>query len=340
MDVRVTQTAQAPPLAALCVCPDCFSPIVEDGGQFACTQCERRFAVHNGVLHLLPTYDSDVRLRYAAEYEAIAQSDLDKPFEYDRDKRHGALLDFIGDVRGQRVLDVGSSYGGYLTALDAGMRVATDIAATCLEAIPEETGIVRVRADAEHLPFQVGTFDVVIVSDVLEHLIEPQRLVDRLHQMSTPQTRIIVHVPWEEDISGYRDSGWEFAHLRSFNDYSFATLFANFRVVRERATHPDLRHPFVFRLRRRVPLSVYNVLTWWYFHRGYAAKEYERRATWIAELPRRERWLLGLYRPLFRSFELRPLARRAVPEQGYAVPLPASIERALSFVRACRADAT
>ncbi|MDP9222310.1 MAG: hypothetical protein M3P18_00355, partial [Actinomycetota bacterium] len=100
-----------------------------------------------------------------------------------------------------------------------------------------------------------------------------------------------------------------------------------FRKVRERSSYPSLEEPFVFALRRFLPLPLYNLLTWAYFHRGYGFKEYERRARWINELPRRERWLVRLYRPLFKIFELKLLERRAPPATGWAAPLPSVVLR-------------
>jgi SAM-dependent methyltransferase len=325
MDPALSTTGTvAQQLTELCVCPRCFSPLRARPGGVECTSCDASYPIEKGVLDLLPGYDEDERLRYLANYEEVAKADLEHPFEHDRHVRHSVLLDFIGDVDGLRVLDVGSSHGGYLTQMRAGQRVALDIAAPFLDAIPEDSGIVRIRADAETLPVGPGTVDVVIVSDVLEHLLEPERLVQRLMQIATPATRLIVHVPWEENLSRYDSSSYEFTHLRSFTRYTFAQLFFAFRIARERATYPALEEPLVFRTRRFVPLWAYNVLTWRYFHRDAGAKEYGRRARWIQELPRRERWLVRFYRPLFMMFELR-LLEEARSRPGYLAPLPAGL---------------
>lgn len=313
-------------ITAICVCPSCRSALAGAPGGVECTQCGARYPIRAGVVRLLPDYGSEEQIRYLANYDEIARADLEHPFEQDRATRHDVLLDFIGDVRGKRVLDVGSSSGGYLRRIEAAHRVALDLAAPFLEAIPESSGILRVQADAETLPFAPGSFDVIVISDVLEHLLEPERLVERLTVIATPETRVIVHVPWEENIDRYHASEYEFTHLRSFTRYTFAALWSSFVVTRERRTHPALEEPFVFTLRKFLPLWLYNLLAWRYFHRGTAGKEYARRARWISELPLRERWLLKLYRPLFMMFELRRLDLVA-PESGsgYAAPLPSGI---------------
>jgi SAM-dependent methyltransferase len=219
-------------------------------------------------------------------------------------------------VRGKRVLDIGSSDGRYLRLLDAGQKVALDIALPFLHRIPHDSGILRVCADAENLPFAPHAFDVIIVSDVLEHVLDPERVVQRIRLLCRPETRLIVHVPWRDDLSKYADSPYEFTHLRSFDEYSFGLLFRDFSLVRERQTHPSLEEPIVFRLRPFLPLRLYDRLVDRYFHGGLAEREYVWRKRWIAELPRRERLLLLVYPAKFRMCELRlrseriPLRRR------------------------------
>jgi len=330
----ITAADTAARFVSLCLCARCDGELAERSeDELECAVCGTQYPIVNGVLRLLPEYSDAERERYLGNYDEIAKADLQTPFEDNRRARHATLLRFIGDVRGKRVLDIGSSDAGYLRLLDAAERVAVDLAAPFLEAVPSESGIVRVCTDAEVLPLRPGCFDVIVIADVLEHLLEPERLVERLARLIDPSTRVIVHVPWEEDISSYNESEYEFTHLRSFTYYTFSLLWNNFRIVRESSSYPSLEEPFIFALRQFVPLRIYNLLTWAYFHRGYGFKEYERRARWISELPERERWLVRLYRPLFKIFELRMLERREAPGTGYAAPLPGVILRAIQNLR-------
>lgn len=317
------------------VCPRCRAELLGAGDAYECTGCGSSYPLVSGVLDLLVEPEDERGRRYIASYDRVARADLEQPFEHDRNERHDVLLRFIGDVRGKSVLDVGSSDAAYLLKLNAGVKVATDLAAPFLDAIPKESGIVRIRADAEVLPFAPGAFDVVVLSDVLEHVLHPEEVVARLTAIVRPDTRVIVHVPWEESLASYADSEYEFTHLRSFTHYTFSRLWHKYRIVRERATYPALEEPFVFQIRRFVPLWLYNLLSWHYFHGGYSHKEYAMRARWIAELPSRERRLLRLYRPLFRMFELRILAVRS-GAGGYEPPLPRQVAWLTSMLRRIR----
>ena len=287
-----------------CACPDCFAPLRANGAGLDCTRCATGFEIRDGIAMLLPSTDDARRERYRTSYEELARDDLETPLEGNRDARHMVLEDFIGDVRGLRVLDVGSSHAGYLRQMDAGQKVALDIALPFLQAIDADGQVARVCGDAERLPVSRGAFDVIVLSDVLEHVLDPEAVVARLAEVCTPGTRVIVHVPWNEDLAAYADSQYEFAHLRKFTTYGFARLFHRFYIRRSRPTWPSLEDPIVFKVMDRAPRFLQGALSLAYFYTRLAKWESRKRERWIEELPRRERWLLRFYEPKFKMFEL------------------------------------
>jgi SAM-dependent methyltransferase len=87
---------------------------------------------------------------------------------------------------GRRVLDIGCRDGAltrsYLGGNDV---VGLDVDREAL-ARAARLGIRTVWADAEEpLPFPDGSFDVVVAAEILEHLAEPERLVDEAARVLT-----------------------------------------------------------------------------------------------------------------------------------------------------------
>lgn len=298
------------PFSEYCVCPECGGVLALAKNALHCTQCGQIYEIKDAIPVLLPKYNGDdaaTRVRYLENYERLARDDLDESIESPRYRlyRQMALLKFIGNVKGKRVLDIGSSYGQYLNIMDAGFKVAFDIALPYLRTISPSSQIVAICGDAEWLPFKRGFFDVIILSDVLEHILHPENLVRRLEQICTPQTRLIIHVPWEENLQPYQDSEYEFVHLRSFNDYTFKQLFYNFDIKKTKPNFPDMRYPLLFNLRKVMPLWLYNILTWRYFHvNGVVERDLRWRQEKLAALPKNEWLWLWFFKPVFRMFEL------------------------------------
>lgn len=301
--------------AQYCRCPRCLSRLTQLEDALECQGCGAKHALMDGIATLLPEYADQARLDYVECYEEIARNDLVTPIEQAREARHTELMAFVGGLRGRRVLDIGSSHGLYLTESQADFKVAFDIALPYLQAIPDRADVGRVRGDAERLPFRKGFFDVVLISDVLEHVLDAHQVMEGLARVSTPDTRVFVHVPWKENLAMYSDGKYRFSHVRTFDDYTFADITKRFKVVRTRDSIPNLEMPIHFRIAARMPRLVANHLTGRYFSEpGLADRELAWRRQVISELPRRQWWLLRLYPPVFRMFELRLRRDQELPE--------------------------
>ena len=288
-----------------CVCPVCQSSLLQDGEHLVCKRCQANYPVKDGIANLMPQNYKDDRYReYYDSYEVLAQDDLKSPLEVKREYRHDALLRFIGNTNGKRVLDIGSSSADYLRLLDAEFRVAFDIARPFLASIPSHPNLQKIQGDAEYLPFIPGFFDSIIIADVLEHILCPERLIERLENICTRKTKIIVHIPWEEDLTSYINQPYKYTHLRSFNSFTFHDLWKNFSVVKTRSTYPNLNSPLLFRLENKIPHFLFDRLKQ-YYYRSLAVKDYNQRVKHMKSLPKGEWWLLRLYKPVFRIFELK-----------------------------------
>lgn len=57
------------------------------------------------------------------------------------------------------------------------------------------------RAAAEELPFEDGSFDVIVCTEVLEHVVDPAAVIRELARVARPAARIVMSVPNEPLIN-------------------------------------------------------------------------------------------------------------------------------------------
>jgi SAM-dependent methyltransferase len=119
---------------------------------------------------------------------------------------------FRGDQSRPAILDVGCGTGANLELLDQfGVAEGVDVSSDALE-FCRQRGLVRVRqGEAEKLPYDDQTFDLVTGLDVVEHLDDDLAGLREMHRVLRPQGRILLFVPafmflWgvQDDISNHR----------------------------------------------------------------------------------------------------------------------------------------
>jgi ubiquinone/menaquinone biosynthesis C-methylase UbiE len=103
------------------------------------------------------------------------------------------LLVREGDLRGRRVLEVGSGTGRLAAALSEGARVwAIDPTREMLEVAQARAPRVRFKqASAERLPFKDGWFDRAVTTLVV-HLLDRPRAFAEIHRVLAPGGRLAI----------------------------------------------------------------------------------------------------------------------------------------------------
>lgn len=113
------------------------------------------------------------------------------------------------------LLDIGCDDGGFIERIPARTSVAIDLDLGSLRAAPARY---RVCADGTHMPFREATFDLVVLSDVIEHVEDDRALVrnaiDRVGAggtlwLSTTAARFALFPP---QITGRAERSW--GHVR------------------------------------------------------------------------------------------------------------------------------
>lgn len=91
------------------------------------------------------------------------------------------------NLQNARVLDVGGRLQPYRDLLPASCRYwSVDLRSTAL---------VNAVADAESLPFQEKTFDLVICTQMLEYAPNPQQVVNEIHRVLAPGGTLLLSAP-------------------------------------------------------------------------------------------------------------------------------------------------
>ena len=150
--------------------------------------------------------------------------------------------------RGQKVLDIGS--GSCLSLLELremGVDAYGVEADPNVRAIADRYGL-RVHIGSIHdRPFGDEMFDLIVLNQVIEHVPEPQALLECVKDRLAPDGKFILSFPnagsWACMLSGARWINWHVPyHQHHFNKRSFELLAkrAGFRVVRARTITPNL----------------------------------------------------------------------------------------------------
>ncbi len=197
------------------------------------------------------------------------QNYTDKPFDYFQHAR--TEIAPLLPARIHRVLEIGCGGGATLDWLKrdrgaqhtVGVEIAPDAAQA---ALGHADHVICMDFEREELPVPAQRFDLLLCLDVLEHMVDPWRAIDRLVTTQlAPGGTLLVSVPnvrhysvtlplvfggrWDYTAAGILDK----THLRFFTQHSAAQLL----------THPRLSSPQFLKTNFNVftRRGLFNVLT-------------------------------------------------------------------------------
>ena len=185
---------------------------------------------------------------YAADGEADLPS-TDAPWDLER--LEGTAQWLASKVPpGARVLDAGCATGALISFLQTegfDQIVGLDPSPVAVATVRRRYGVDAIAGSLFDPPFDLGRFDLVILSHVMEHLRDIRAAVEGLHRMTNLGGLVYVEVP---DATGYADRlvapfhDFNTEHINHFSELLLQSLFhaAGF-VTRESGTKVVLSSP-------------------------------------------------------------------------------------------------
>jgi len=126
---------------------------------------------------------------------------------------------------GDRILDVGVGLGRVLSNFPQLERYGMDISFGYLKEL-QNKGIEACFAQVEEIPYKPETFDFVMATDILEHVLDLNVTCAKMLSVLKTGGILLVRVPYREDLSGYLapENPYKYVHVRNFDEDSLRIL--------------------------------------------------------------------------------------------------------------------
>jgi SAM-dependent methyltransferase len=206
-------------------------------------------------------------------------------------------FDRLGVREGERVLDLGCGAGRHtFEAQNRGAYVVSvDLDDAALKDVNQMTEALGrpgscVTADALRLPFADGSFDRIIVSEVLEHIPEDANAMTEIERVLSPGGTVAVTVPryWPEGVCWLLSREYhsnEGGHVRIYRRGQLSGRLAGAGLTRYASHHAHALHAPYWWLKclvgvrkdeARLPGAYHRFLVW----------DIEKRRPWVRLLER------------------------------------------------------
>lgn len=226
--------------------------ISDSKAELVCSVCNQIYPVQNDVPILFQPdeepeiFQSEIHKKQGTEFkykEHYQQDALD--FDYFQEREKGTehserrVREFIfsqAPRNPNRILDVGcgNAWVAELFCSSANEVVSMDISHTnvgkALEKFPykNHSGVV---ADVLNLPFRENSFDCIIASEIIEHVVHPNHFVENLIRILKPGGVLLVTTPYKEKLQynlciHCNKLTPRHAHIHSFDENKLAGLYA------------------------------------------------------------------------------------------------------------------
>lgn len=177
--------------------------------------------------------DSDRMIAYQENYDRIAADHLawwektgNNPFQdpdilkSNEDFTVGLINEYAAEGS---MIDVGCGMGDLLMRFPSRPRCGIDISSGYLK-VARARGLEVTEAAVENIPYLADTFDVVVATDILEHVLDVNAALKEMLRILRPGGTVVARVPDMEPVA-WEGQKYEFVHLRIFDEGTLRILF-------------------------------------------------------------------------------------------------------------------
>ena len=128
--------------------------------------------------------------------------------------------------KNDKILDVGVGLGRLMAKINKDVeKFGVDIDINQL--IKSKDSVNVCLSKAEEMPYIDDLFDLIVCTDVLEHVIDLNSTIKNIIGCLKPDGKLIIRVPYKENLSSYLEPSYpyKFAHLRNFDENNLQILF-------------------------------------------------------------------------------------------------------------------
>ncbi len=114
------------------------------------------------------------------------------------DARYQQVLNHIPQATNLKILDIGCGDGVLLYLINQKVKAkltGVDLDQNSLKTARSKLKAKFVKASAYKLPFKTSAFDIIIASEIIEHLDQPQKMLQEIKRVLNPLGTVIITTP-------------------------------------------------------------------------------------------------------------------------------------------------
>lgn len=169
------------------------------------------------------------------------------------------------DFNPQNVLDVGCA-SGWLAARIA--KILPQASVTGVDVSPKMIDYAKVvhpdinfvQADAQKLPFPKESFDLIVCTETLEHVVDPSKVLNEIKRCLADDGIVVISMDSGSPLFKFiwffwlktKGRVWRYAHLHQFNRSELKKLLrkTGFKIEEQKVSHLGME--ITFKLKKRI----------------------------------------------------------------------------------------